>query len=446
MDTLNAYVVTFNCGRELIKPETFARHFFQALPKDQPPDILILSLQELAPIAYSFLGGSYLLPYFARLRHAVEIATRSLGTAIYINIITRNLGMTAIMAFIRQDLSGRISWLETAGVGVGVHEMGNKGAVGLRLGYSIGHEDMEMTFVAAHLAPMEDAVERRNEDFKNIVRGLVFTSTDGKAARRTMNQQERQGVDDEDESLLPQSSGGFTTRISGLYTPTSYLVFAGDLNYRTSQTKPSALDPRAWPQPTDNTADPRHYSNLLRKDQLAREMKAQRTCIGLQEASVNFPPTYKYSNNQRAVAEVDDGSSWGWAKHRWPSWCDRILYLDIPIWMKAENTLARINVHEYTALPLMSTSDHRPVALSLSLPLAAIPPPDEEDTAHDLRLHPPFNINPNWRKRRAIARRREIFVGVLAYLTLHWEGNGIILATVLGAVGGWAIIRSMLEI
>ncbi|MCJ1247580.1 hypothetical protein MMC30_004795 [Trapelia coarctata] len=460
MANIKPLIVTFNCGRELVKPDVFSRHLVTTLCDHPSPELIILSLQEVAPIAYAFLGGPFLVPYLDQLRHAVDLAAKALGDARYISFITRNVGMTVIMAFVQEDFSGHIRWMETGGVGIGVQEMGNKGAVGLRVGYAAGDETMEMTFVAAHLAPMEDAVERRNEDWKDIIKGLVFTPVDHKAVRVATRAQTRRVANGEDEPLLPGSTDSASELTSGIYTPTSYLFLAGDLNYRTCATKPSPDDHTAWPQPAKVT-HPQHYSNLLRVDQLATEKKANRTLHGLEEAAIDFPPTYKYSDVGRMHAgrieqlvalrssqgreAQPQGQEWLWAKHRWPSWCDRILYLDIPTWMKSKDPTAQIQIIKYTALPLMSTSDHRPVMLSLSLPLKPIPPPTDEIANGDVRVKPPFPIDPNWRERRATARRKELVVGLGSYFALTWEGRGVLFAILVGALGGWAVIRSMLE-
>jgi hypothetical protein len=58
----------------------------------------------------------------------------------------------------------------------------------------------------------------------------------------------------------------------------------------------------------------------------------------------------------------------------------------------------------------------------------------------------PFAIDPTWRSRRDAARRKEIVVGVLAYLGLTWEGNGMVLASVVGLVGAWVVLRSIWEV
>lgn len=447
MSYLEPYVITFNCGRELVNAKVFAQHFFDALNGAQAPDILVLSLQEVAPISYSFLGGSYLEPYFDRLRDTVRTAATSLSGASYVNFITKNVGMTAVMAFVLQDQAQRISWIEAAGVGVGMYAMGNKGAVGLRLGYTTQEQDVvELTFVAAHLAPMEDAVERRNEDWKNIVRGLVFTPSNIAAPRTSIRKASSEDVDQETAPLLSRSQPKSTLPSSGIFLPTSHLIFAGDLNYRTSGIKPSPTDYQIFPQPTSDTTDSRHYLNLLKEDQLSREIRAQKTCHGLREAPVEFPPTYKYSRKSRPLAEMNGSNTWHWARHRWPSWCDRILYLDPPSWLQARDPSFAIQIHKYTALPLMSTSDHRPVAMRLSIPFRSIPLPDTQTHADDVRLSPPFNIDPRWKQKREMARRRELLVGAGAYLSVTWEGRTILAATIVGAVGGWWIISSLLRV
>jgi hypothetical protein len=410
MADLKIYLLTFNCARTLIQPHKFAPHILDALQKDVSlPDIIVLSLQEVAPIAYSFLGGSFLMPYFNALHDAVKLVAKD-----HVHIITRNIGLTAIMIFAKD--STKFSSLETAGVGVGLQGMGNKGAVGARFIF----DEIHLTFVAAHLAPMEDAVLRRNEDWKNIVKGMVFT----REGEKMRNEQ------DEDVPLL-RSVGGQNGSGPGLYNPRSHLFVAGDLNYRLSEVRPTPDDVRTFPQPTDDLESPTHFLNLLKRDQLLRQLENENTLQGLSEAEIRFPPTYKLLNHKNE-------SQWNWAKHRWPSWCDRILYLELPPWMQET-----ITVHKYMALPQVETSDHRPVVLSLSIPLKAISEPAEGQG--DIRLQPPFRIEADWKSRRAMARKKEIAVGLAAYLTLTWEGNGLLLATIIGGIGGWLVIRSLLS-
>lgn len=421
MMALNLYLLTFNCGRALVQPNSFAPYLFQGLKSDSPaPELLVLSLQELAPIGPGFLGGSFITPYFNAFRKVVKLASKDHG---YVNVISRNIGLTAIMVFARDDVADNINWLHTAEVGLGVSDMGNKGAVGIRLGYKTTEtEELLLTFVAAHLAPMEDGLEQRNEDYKNIVRRLVFIPD---ASQKPITR----GEEREDAPLL-QSPLPSDSDESGIYSSSSHLFFAGDLNYRTSSLQPSPQDAaEKFPQPTKDEDDPKHFKHLLAEDQLTQEIKAGKTLHGLTEAPIEFPPTYKYDTDANKAVTLDGDGEWHWARHRWPSWCDRIFFLS--------NDDVAVDAHSYTCLPLFATSDHRPVALSASVPLRS------SKTADHLQ-EPPFSIDPQWRAIRAAGRRKELVVGMAAYLSLTREGNGLALATILGALGGWWIIRSLL--
>ena len=74
MSNLNCYVATFNCGRSLLDVDHFAASFFDGIKSQLPPDLVVLALEEIAPIAYSFLGGEWLDPYFARFFTSVNDA------------------------------------------------------------------------------------------------------------------------------------------------------------------------------------------------------------------------------------------------------------------------------------------------------------------------------------------------------------------------------------
>ncbi|KAK3677031.1 hypothetical protein LTR78_003236 [Recurvomyces mirabilis] len=455
MAEISCYITTFNCGRTLINTDFFATTLFNALKTNLPPDLIVLCLQEVAPISHSFLGGSLLTPYFDRFAEAVSLASsRKFGNenteTEYVPLLTRNVGMTAIMAFGLHHVAHRVRWSQTAGVGVGVYgEMGNKGAVGVRLGLGIDgeHEDIIMTFVAAHLAPMEEAWQRRNEDWKSICEGLSFEAPHASPEHA---EQKRSLGSGENEPLLAGSSDGTTEhgkKAGTLFSPPSHLFFAGDLNYRTSDTRPDASETKTWPQPVESADDPHHYSHMLGHDQLTRELKKGKTLHNLAEAPINFPPTYKLSSGaqKNAVAttteqhKLADGrtvertslqplaeaqDAWLWAQHRTPSWCDRILFLET----------AQPKIHAYTALPIQPTSDHRPVALSCTVSAKPVTATVEST----------LTIRDDWRERRAAARRYELVVGLAAYLALTWEGEALVLGSVVGIVGGYILLRALI--
>lgn len=455
------YLVTFNLARALVDPHLLGQTLLDGLPTTaQLPDVIVCSLQEVSPVAYAFLGGSYLTPYFDRIAKSVRIAAKKHADDehAYRLTVVRNIGMTAIVVFAKPDVADRIRWIQTAEVGVGFMETGHKGAVGVRLGlaaHADSDQEVEMTFVSAHLAPMEDSVQRRLEDWEHIVRNLVFEPATDHAASKTAGARAIEaatsdvaaGAEGEHEPLIsPSYASGPASRLRGLYTPTSHIFFAGDLNFRTHDTGPAPDDQHTrFPQPHRPEDSPQHYSNLLATDQLNRERRAGRILQGFDELPIAFPPTYKYSMHHRPDPTTNPtpspNHSWSWAAHRWPSWCDRILFLPPPPTQSSPSF--SFSPLTYTSLPLLPSSDHQPVALSVNVSTdAPLAPPAKDAGDGDVRTHPPYPLDPNWRARRAAARRREIAFGVMAYLTWTYEGNAVLLALVVGALGVGAVVKS----
>ena len=103
-----------------------------------------MSLQEAAPIAYAFLGGTLLDPYFAAVARSVALAAAERagdaagsadgdgtgngdgGEGFYAHVLTRHVGMTALMLFSRAPLRERVRCTATAGTGVGLWRMGTR--------------------------------------------------------------------------------------------------------------------------------------------------------------------------------------------------------------------------------------------------------------------------------------------------------------------------------
>jgi len=184
------------------------------------------SLQEISPLAQSFVGGYLLNPYLMPFKEALNLAAsgveeqqqqqqpakgpaasrrssrpqpslqRSSTSTLsnlwrrqqdypYKLVGSRNVGMTAIMLFARKpDAIHHIQFAECA---FGIADMGNKGAAALRVTYSgagspgEGQDEAatdsaaaeqrttEITFVATHLAAMEYNLRRRNANWASIV-------------------------------------------------------------------------------------------------------------------------------------------------------------------------------------------------------------------------------------------------------------------------------------
>ncbi|KAF2157273.1 putative inositol 5-phosphatase [Myriangium duriaei CBS 260.36] len=434
---LDCCILTFNCGRELVEADLLAGHLHAALStSSDPPDVLVLALEELAPIAYSFLGGSYLTQYLLRFARVVDTLVKlwhGPDAIRYEQVTSATAGMTALLVFAQPDVARNIERVETAAVRVGNFELGNKGAVAARLHYKKGADAnaTQLTFVSAHLAPMEERCERRNQDWRTITENMVFQSSgtgrDAKDLSITTN-----GSTEEATPLL--SSQSESRNQSGLYSPESYLFVAGDLNYRTADYAPPSGAAQNWPT-EGSTGSNDEFASLWATDQLTRELQAGRTLHHLQEAEVRFAPTYKYSaaaqRQAAGIQSADAPLSNPWASHRVPSWCDRILYL-------THGTQLRVGL--YNSLPLLPSSDHRAVLFRADVPIGKTMQNGQRDQA----VSSPFQLSSDAVARAARSRTKDIFVGMLALLATTWEGRTILLGMLAGAIGSWAVVRSLL--
>ncbi|KAF3902070.1 Synaptojanin-1 [Orbilia brochopaga] len=430
------YLFTFNCARQLINPDTVAPHLFAGLdPSAPPPVLLAIALQELCPLSYGLLAGDYVTPYldqWTAVPHLASAAAVKLPS--YSHVGRQVIGMTALLLFAAHP--ERVTNLRSAAVGFGPGRISNKGAVALRFTYSPppplnANETVDITIVSAHLAAHEHCHPQRNADWESLVRGLVFdaSSTGPPAAAPHPSTS---------ESTPLLSSGSTAPSPSGIYASGSHLLVLGDLNYRTSDTAPTSGDyASAFPR------DAADLSAFLARDQLAVEKAAGNTLHGLVEAKITFPPTYKYTSMKPHTGDIssdeqsasvsnsfrkDDAMSiWAWAPHRWPSWCDRIL------WLPADEA-GGVDVipHRYTSISTITLSDHRPVTLHASLPMISA-----QSQREDIRTSPPFAVDVNWRVRRRAAEAREQLVGYAILVMTHPVGIAVVVCLVIGAVIFW---------
>ncbi|KAL1836093.1 hypothetical protein VTJ49DRAFT_5577 [Mycothermus thermophilus] len=174
LSTLDVFILTFNCAKSLVNPTVFAAHLHGALAGQNGngssialPDLVVFSLQEVAPLSYSFIGSYFLNPYYARFTEALNLAsTWALGhgdaptTAAasssspsspdnsaamarpssdsppYTLVRAKNVGMTAMLLYARDPTA--VTAIAEAECGFGAADMGNKGAVGLRVTWKDG--------------------------------------------------------------------------------------------------------------------------------------------------------------------------------------------------------------------------------------------------------------------------------------------------------------------
>lgn len=96
------------------------------------------------------------------------------------------------------------------------------------------------------------------------------------------------------------------------------------------------------------------YGELLPLDQLTREREAGHIYAGFREGPITFSPTFKVLKGEPGFC---------YAPKRSPAWCDRVLF-------KSALPHKQASCESYFTVPEISSSDHKPVAAVLSLPLA----------------------------------------------------------------------------
>ncbi|KAH8873801.1 Inositol polyphosphate 5-phosphatase OCRL-1 [Schistosoma japonicum] len=193
--------------------------------------------------------------------------------------------------------------------------MGNKGAVGIRLTIF----NSSMCFINCHLAAGEANLDRRNQDFREITRKMLFEFPLN--SKNMIQSSERAFISDHD-----------------------YIFVFGDLNYRiTSLDSPTV---RKFIFEKD-------FAAILKYDELLKLMGNRSLFDGFQEPTINFAPTYKFDMNSNVYDSSD--------KNRVPSYCDRIIWSGDgcePI--------------AYRSHPGFICSDHKPVSAYFSVDVRQI--------------------------------------------------------------------------
>ncbi|UKZ81107.1 hypothetical protein TrVFT333_008875 [Trichoderma virens FT-333] len=467
--TLDLLVLTFNCAAKLINVPVFAGHLQTALARNaaELPEVVVLSLQEIAPLSYAFVGDYFLKPYVERYEEALNLAASlhsqngenngisaaaaastpasqsqsqpQNGVNHFTLIRTLNVGYTAIMLFARDPT--RLKDVQEAEVGFGAAEMGNKGAVGLRALYEVGGDHG----VESPAAQCQLGAIMRGLTFENPEEVLTKMRRDAESRSQSLSSEE--GDASEQARLLREEHHEQDLRLQqqfhnlSVFKPSSHLFVAGDLNYRISTTSPTPYS--AFPNLDPGSEN--YYTKFLHLDQLTRERLAGRTLHGMSEYPVKFPPTYKYVVDSKTPPPGSAGSSvdevkWEFASHRYPGWTDRILYLELPSWVDA-----KMNVREYDALPVIRTSDHRPVFLRVDVPLISpgdLAPPAAVRDGVDPRVRLPVEIDPEAWDRRVAARRREIAAGWTMFLGSTRQGAYILASLLATGAGGYWLYRA----
>ncbi|MCO5583286.1 hypothetical protein L7F22_037196 [Adiantum nelumboides] len=519
---LRVQVASFNCnlqGSSAVAPdlshwlvptlsEKDAR--FVAVDEKQgrpAPDIYAVGFQELVDLPDGFSGNAAMLSAIKRTDLAIRRAIRPQaattrpdgmyppggGPEDYTLLAEVHLVGIVLFVYARErapvaGLSGPKSAVErvkevrasTAGTGL-LGLMGNKGAAGVRVvleGAFPGMPDETLTFVCAHLAAHDHNVPRRNNDWKNIVRRLVFDqasvrklpalpitpSQGGKKSTDKEEDEEMQGLTEKyetEKSARSQSRKpvALDSDAHSIYD-TSHLFVFGDLNYRIGfNTKPSAHLARKGQEDVVlkrsdvkrkiNQAD---WKTLATYDQLAAQHRpsdgGSKAFHGLVEPDIRtwgHGPTYKFkvdkvarkqlqkqqqteggdNKEQPGVAPVTGHNAGELSGKRVPGWTDRILWASAG---SASDDLQGVTPELYRSIMRYTHSDHKPVTAILRLS------PPASSNAHLDPSTRPFGIDGAYRTKALLGLILDRILGYI-WSALVTAGAGNVIVGILELVG-----------
>lgn len=298
------------------------------------PDIFVLGLQEIdrRPEAYM---------YNVSLREKVWIEVVSGGLATkypeekFEKVTSKALVGLFIVAFVREKHGKFVKKVSSASASCGIMGIvGNKGAVGIR--FKIYND--YVCFVNCHLAAHPNQILRRNQDFADLHKRLVFP-----VPRRSRKNRHEMFTD-------PYWHAKGFLGIDNC----DILVWMGDFNYRVEMENQLA---RIFVQHGQ-------IDSVLEKDQMQLQRDiGQQELSKYSEAEIKFPPSYSFDLG----TDNYDSSE----KQRVPSWCDRI------IWRSGD----LVTCDYYDCLFDFRSSDHKPVRLCSNLRVNEIIP-DQYDVCY----------------------------------------------------------------
>lgn len=264
-----------------------------AVDKD-PPDVFCLGFQELDLSAETLIKN--ITPREDEWLKVIIKGLHPKGQ--YKKVKTIRLVGILLMVFVKEKHRPHVSEVDAETVATGIMGlMGNKGGVAIR----IQIHNTTICFVNSHLAAHTEEIDRRNQDYRDILNKLAFDGPHGSPS-----------IVDHD-----------------------IVFWLGDLNYRIDDMDSDQVR---------RLADKGHYDILQANDQLVKQKREKKCFKGFHEGEINFKPTYKY----------DPGTdNWDTSeKGRAPAWCDRILW----------RSGSQVQQVEYRSHNLLKISDHKPVS------------------------------------------------------------------------------------
>eukprot|EP01133_Synstelium_polycarpum_P015424 gene15424-18292_t len=295
-EKIGIFVSTWNVGDA---PPPSGDKLATWIPNGGQYDIYAIGVQECEYDSKHTMSGSASPPKSSSDCESHWFATLQthLGPS-YFKLDSISLVKMRLAVFVKKEHYYKINYVErdTEATGIG-GIYGNKGATAI----SFQFLETNFCFISSHFAAHQEKTEQRNQNYKDIVKGLQM----GMKSMDVLNQ-------------------------------FHHVFWMGDFNYRVDLFREEVL----------LLIKRRNMSKLLAADQLARQKASDRVFFGFKEQPILFPPTYKTLRGSESTYTEE--------KARVPSWCDRILHRSLPYTQP-------LNPLMYDSARSVVTSDHVPV-------------------------------------------------------------------------------------
>ncbi|XP_048368768.1 phosphatidylinositol polyphosphate 5-phosphatase type IV isoform X2 [Sphaerodactylus townsendi] len=289
--SIGIFVATWNMQGQKELPELLDDLLLPADP-DYAQDMYVIGIQEGCPD-----------------RREWEIRLQETLGPHYVMLHAAAHGVLYLSVFLRRDLIWFCSEVECATVTTRiVSQIKTKGALGVCFTFF----GTSFLFITSHFTSGDGKVYERVLDYNKTIQALALPKT----------------IPDTNPY---RSSPYVTTRFDDVF-------WFGDFNFRLNEDREVVEQILSQGLETD-------MSELLRHDQLLKEMDNGSIFKGFQEAPIHFCPSYKFDVGQ----DTYDTTS----KQRTPSYTDRVIF-------RCRNK-GDIEAVKYSSCLGMKTSDHRPV-------------------------------------------------------------------------------------
>ena len=309
LQKLNILCITWNVGgikddEQIIIRDLFTDNIFHR--NNRVPDIIVIGLEEIVELdIYNILSITSNEDTVNNWTNNLISTINSIYPYTFKQITVLNLVGIYCLILVQSHLKEDIEILDTKVVKTGLFgTLGNKGYLiaNLRL-----FKKIEISFAVGHLEAGENSNDERISTLKQI--------------------------------LSTELEGNYGNKI---FKNSDFWIILGDLNFRieTSFEKSFEMIKR------------KEYITLYEFDQLYISRLNDGGLNEINEARINFPPTYKYiSGSNNYLNDIEN--------LRTPSWTDRILFCH-------KNNIRNL---DYSNIPTIMYSDHRPVQASFEINL-----------------------------------------------------------------------------